>query len=105
MESFRDGSGPKGTLCLKELGKITEIRNLSAEEFSVKPVVLSASETLKGKFTEWLKGPYPFFLPPVCPTMLYTHPIWWISGCLSFTLPTQLFPLHMVFLLPSTLWV
>lgn len=66
MESFRDGSGSTGILCLKKLNKITEIKELSAEELSVKPVVLSMSETLKSKFTKQLKGLY----PPPPPTSL-----------------------------------
>lgn len=45
---------------------LTEIKELSAEELSVKPVVLSMSETLKRKFTEQLKGLY----PPPPPTSL-----------------------------------
>lgn len=47
---------------------LTEIKELSAGELSVQPVVLSMSETLKGKFTERLRGLY---LPPF-PTSM-TH--------------------------------
>ena len=47
---------------------LTEIKELSAGELSVQPVVLSLSETLKGKFTERLKGLYP---PPPTSTAHY----------------------------------
>lgn len=54
---------------------LTEIKELSAGELSVQPVVLSMSETLKGKFTERLKGLYP---PPFPASMaqygLYSIP-------------------------------
>lgn len=57
MVSFRDGSG---IIRLKKLNKITYWnQELFAGELPVQPVVLSVNETLKGKFTEWLKGLHP----------------------------------------------